>query len=99
MKEATTVRQTGRVSRWIIAAISIAVLVAADQITKAMAAEKLSGGYINLIPGVFRLEYLENRGAAFGVFQNATGFFIVITVLFLAAAVWFYAVLPGDRKY
>ena len=88
MKEATTVRQTGRVSRWIIAAISIAVLVAADQITKAMAAEKLSGGYINLIPGVFRLEYLENRGAAFGVFQNATGFFIAQSVSFWQPEQW-----------
>ncbi len=99
MKEAATVRQTGRISRWIIAAVFTVVLVAADQITKVLAAEKLSGGYINLIPGVFRLEYLENRGAAFGVFQNATIFFIAITVLFLAAAVWFYAVLPEGRKY
>lgn len=100
MKEASTVRrQSGRISRWITAIVSAALLVALDQITKALAAAKLSNGYINLIPGVFRLEYLENRGAAFGVFQNATGFFIAITVLFLVAAVWFFSVLPDDRKY
>ena len=72
MKEAATVRQTGRISRWIIAAVFTVVLVAADQITKVLAAEKLSGGYINLIPGVFRLEYLENRD---GVLRAKTEIF------------------------
>lgn len=75
------------------------LLIALDLLTKTAARSALSGGPIGLIPGVFELHYLENHGAAFGILQNQRLFFIVITAVFLAAAVFFYAKLPTDRRF
>ena len=36
-------------------------------------------GFIPVIPGVFSLTYSENRGVAFGLFQDGTVFFAVTT--------------------
>lgn len=85
--------------KWMIAVFWMIFLVALDQVTKRLAEIKLKNGYVDVIPGVFRFEYLENRGAAFGIFQNAQWLFILFTIIFLALAVYFYAVLPGDRRY
>ena len=51
----------------------------------------LKGNPVTIIPGVFSLTYVENYGAAFGIFQNAKLFLIVVAlVLFLA--VTYYAI-------
>ena len=39
---------------------------------------------IDLIPGVIRLTYCENRGAAFSLLEGQRWFFIVLTVIVLA---------------
>ena len=36
-------------------------------------------GDVTLIPGLFKLTYSENRGVAFGLFQNSTVFFAITT--------------------
>ena len=38
-----------------------------------------AGGDVDLIPGLFSLTYSENRGVAFGLFQNSTVFFAITT--------------------
>ena len=44
-------------------------------------------GFVSVIPGLFSLTYSENRGVAFGLFQDGTVFFAVTTsiviILFL----------------
>ena len=48
----------------LFAIIGVAVLVGLDQWTKSLAVRHLAGQEsITLIPGVFQLQYLENRGA------------------------------------
>ena len=42
---------------------------------------------INIIPGVVRLTYCENRGAAFSLLEGQRWFFIVLTVVVLAFVV------------
>lgn len=75
-------------------------LTAADQLTKYLAASTLKGtSGISLIPHVFELFYLENRGAAFGIFANRQWFFIMIALVILAVAVYIYILLPQDRYY
>ena len=50
--------------------LSVLVLVGLDQWTKALAVRFLKGAEPFVIwNGVFELRYLENRGAAFGLFQ------------------------------
>lgn len=72
-------------------AILVFILVVLDQITKWLAVTRLAGqdSYV-LIPGVFELQYLENRGAAFGILQNQQWLFILLFILFLIAAIYFY---------
>lgn len=36
-------------------------------------------GFVTVIPGVFSLTYSENRGVAFGLFQDGTVFFAITT--------------------
>ena len=46
---------------------------------------------IELINGVFRFSYVENRGAAFGMLQNHRWVFIVATtVLVIAGLIWLF---------
>lgn len=63
--------------------------IAADQLLKSWAISALAGGTeITVIPGFFTLTYVENRGAAFGIFQNARVFFLIVTAVITAAALW-----------
>ncbi len=68
--------------------IIIFVLTVVDQLVKLWAAgplKSIHGGDLPLIEGVFHFAYVENRGAAFGVLQNARVFFIILTFCAIAA--------------
>ena len=52
-----------------------------------------------LIRNIFQLEYLENRGAAFGILQNQRVFFYISVLLITAAVIWFYSKVPMGKKY
>lgn len=71
---------------WVIA---IAVLTA-DIVMKRCAAAEWANAPFVLIDGALELTYVENRGAAWGMLQGARIAFIVLTVLFLAATLFFY---------
>ena len=81
-------------------AVLTALLVLLDQATKLAAVSALKdGGPFVLIPGVFQLQYLENRGAAFGLLQNARIFFLAVTLIALAAVIYVLVRLPLKRGY
>ena len=72
--------------------IIIALLAAADQLTKYIALTRLKPiGQIVLINNFFNLTYLENRGAAFGTMQGARWFFVVLAAVVIAAGTIYYA--------
>lgn len=76
------------------------LLVLLDQLTKKMAVLYLMDKKPKiLIKGVFEMIYLENRGAAFGMFQNRQIYFYIITVLVLLGIFYCYGKLPEDRRY
>ena len=81
---------TKRITHYIMALVSIVVLVLLDQITKHLVVLHLKdrSAYV-LIKDVFQLEYLENRGAAFGVLQNQRIFFYISVLLITIAVIWF----------
>ena len=54
---------------------------------------------MTLLPGVFQLLYVENRGAAFGILQNKQWFFVIITVAVLAALLWVLPKIPAERHF
>ena len=75
-------------------------LVLLDQYTKSLATRYLMGTEgIPIIEGIFRLKYLENRGAAFGMLQNQLLFFVFMTILVLAIFGYFYYKIPANRRY
>ena len=86
--------------RTIVAVVSLFLLVLIDQVTKFAAVKCLKGKEaFSLIPGVFELQYLENRGAAFGALQNQRWFFILIVIFVLAVLLWCFIRFPKEAHY
>lgn len=75
------------------------LLLFLDRVTKNWAARTLMKGDLKLIPDILSLHYLENRGAAWGIFQNAFWLFFIITILVVGVMVFFYARVPFTRRY
>ncbi len=92
--------QTKRGVMLVIDAIIIIILFLADQYTKQLAVEQLKDrpAYV-LIDGVLELQYLENRGSAFGMLQNQKFFILFVGVVFLLVILFFLLKLPEKKKY
>lgn len=85
--------------KYIRALAGVLILVGLDQWTKLLAVRYLMGtNGIDLIPGVFKLLYLENRGSAFGLMQNQRTFFIIFTVFALIVLAVIYSRIPDTKR-
>ena len=62
-------------------AIIILVPVTAQIIRAVVVSSVMPVGSVDVIPGLFSLTYSENRGVAFGLFQNGTLFFAITTAI------------------
>lgn len=83
-----------------ISAFIFAICLLLDQWTKYLAVTFLKGQEaLVLIPGVLELRYLENQGAAFGMLQNQQWFFIILTIVFLVAALWMLRRIPKTGRF
>lgn len=91
---------TKRIIRFMIEMIAVIGLIMLDQFTKIWAVASLKGGnVIELIPRVLELNYLENKGAAFGIMQNRQSFFVIAGALILFFVIFFLFVMPQKKKY
>lgn len=76
------------------------LLIALDQYTKYIAVIKLKNKpAFGLIDGVLEFNYLENRGAAFGMLQNQKMFFVFIALVFLGVITYVLFRAPYEKKY
>lgn len=82
-----------------IAIISIILLVAVDQLSKLWAYRYLQEQGSIILTNFFRLTYVENRGAAFGIFYGAIWFLVVVTVAILGFIFFYYSKLPKDKPH
>lgn len=89
-------RTAKRVTVILAQLFSAALLVALDQIFKALASQHLQDGSITLIENILELRYTENTGAAFSSFSGATTALIVVTVVLLAVLI--VALVAGKIK-
>lgn len=82
---------------WLIQAVCLVIL---DQLTKqaAVAGLKAKAPFV-IIPGVFELSYVENRGAAFGMMQGQHFFFFAIGIVVIAATAYAIYKMPDIRRY
>lgn len=84
----------------VFGSLLVLLLLALDQASKYLAVLFLKDTPgLQIIPDVFSLHYLENRGSAFGMLQNQMVFFLLITVFVLVFAVFFLRRLPAIRRY
>ncbi len=78
----------------LISAITVAGI---DQLLKFLVAEYLKPvSSVNVIPGLFSLTYVENKGAAFGIMSNMRWVFIVFTLIIVAILI--YIVIKNEIK-
>lgn len=84
----------------IVSFIIITLLLLVDQYTKFLAVaylENTSG--IDIIDGIFRLQYLENTGAAFGMMAGHMEFFYIITIGIVSVLLYLLYKLPNEKRY
>ena len=80
--------------------ISVIVLgVILDQVSKWLTVAFLTDGVsVNVIPGVFRFTYVENRGAAFGMLDEHRWVFMVISTLAIVGLlIYLWKFAPPSR--
>ncbi len=82
------------------AIIGLIVLYLLDRYSKILAVQKLKGSKsIDIISGVFRLSYVENKGAAWGMMEGQTLIFAIITVIVIGAVIWLYIGIGDGKRY
>jgi signal peptidase II len=79
-----------------------ALVIVVDQVTKRMAEEKLEQNGVRSVPVPFagdllRFTYVENRGAAFGLLQDQTLFFVFVGLIVIAVIAASYRYLPRSN--
>ncbi|MBQ8946906.1 MAG: signal peptidase II [Lachnospiraceae bacterium] len=84
----------------IIDMVFLIALVVLDQFSKAWAVASLKDKpAIPIINGVLELNYLENKGAAFGMLQNQRIFFILVAIVILTCIVYILVKAPCTKRY
>lgn len=80
--------------------VGIIALVILDQYTKNLAVAYLKDKpAFNIISGILELNYLENKGAAFGMLQNQKAFFIFVAFVILGVIGYVLYKMPDEKKY
>ncbi|RGC32448.1 signal peptidase II [Hungatella hathewayi] len=83
-----------------MAVLGCIVLIVLDQFTKWLAVVHLKDQEPFVIwKGVFKLEYLENRGAAFGIMQDRQILFAVGAVVIVCLIGFIYGRMPHTSRY
>lgn len=92
-----------KVKNTIMLILFVMLLVVADQAAKFLAVRHLSpqegGADLILWKGVFRLRYLENRGAAFGMLQGQKMILVITTVIVFLLLCWLFFHLPLETHF
>lgn len=85
---------------FVLDAVIIAALLVLDQFTKLLAIEHLKEQpAISLIDDVLELDYLENHGVAFGMFQNQRFMILLVGMVFLAGIFFIMLKSPVNKKF
>ncbi|EDS77942.1 signal peptidase II [Clostridium botulinum C str. Eklund] len=78
----------------------IIVGIILDRITKLWALKELSNGReIEVIKNFFSFNYLENRGAAFGIFQGKTALLVSVTLVVMIGVIYYFIKYKPTSKF
>jgi signal peptidase II len=89
------IRRTPAGRRELVFLLGAAAVLIVDQLTKQVVMALLPTSHPIRVTGWLHLTYLENRGAAFGVLQNQTLFFIVVGFVVAVGLIASYRYLPA----
>jgi len=78
-------------AQWVGLGLVAAAAAAADQLTKALVANRLQLGDAVDLVGPFTIHHVRNTGIAFGLFADSTSIVIVLTATAIAALLVFFA--------
>ena len=93
-------KSTKSIKSYLLAVGACILLVILHQLTKWLAVTHLKDQAAFVIwKGVFKLEYLENRGAAFGIMQNKQFLFAIGAVVIVALIGYAYGKMPHTSRY
>lgn len=93
-------KQNFTFKRALTALITFILLILLDQWTKSLAVEHLMNQEpFVIIPEVFQLRYLENRGAAFGMMQGQQTFFVIMALVACIFVCYLYFKLPWEKRF
>ena len=72
------------------------ILTVIDQYTKVLVSNYMAiGDEIRVIPGLFNIQYVVNKGAALGIFNNMTIFIVLVS---LSMVIFLYFLAYNDFK-
>lgn len=75
------------------------VVAAVDFVLKILVINNLKPiGTVEVIPGLFSLKYVENKGAAFGMLSDARWIFIVFTIVIIIVLIYIMIRKKIDSK-
>lgn len=82
----------------LISLLGISIILL-DQITKYYVVTHMHLGQSRaVIDNIFHFTYVLNPGAAFGILQNQTLFFVVVAVVLISAATYFFPKIPAEQS-
>jgi signal peptidase II len=85
---------------YIVDLLLLGLLIFLDQWFKQLAVTKLQGKQAySLIDGALELDYLENRGSAFGMLQNQKVLILFVSIIFMAVILFMLIKLPDYKKF
>lgn len=88
----------GGLSRAFVLLLTALAILVADQVTKALVVGNLAiGERVDLLGDLVQVWHVQNRGAAFSLFQGGTLIFLVVSVLSIGMVAYFYRTMR-DRS-
>jgi signal peptidase II len=89
---------SGGLSRALILLLTALAILVADQVTKALVVGNLAiGERVDLLGDLVQIWHVQNRGAAFSLFQGGTVIFLVVSVLSIGMVAYFHRTMR-DRS-
>jgi signal peptidase II len=89
-----------RLNRWIVLLIVFALVLAADQITKALVIATIApySSVTTPLSPFLRFTYSENTGSAFGFLPQAGDLFLILAFVIVGALLIFYRRVPPEAR-
>ena len=89
-----------KIGRVLIPLVSVLIMVGLDQWTKYLTILYLSDGReVKVLGDALVITYVQNRGMAWGLFQNGQVIFAILTPIAIAAILFLYVRTPWEPEY